>query len=74
MLEILDLEVDIAKTTAKTLLDRNCSNLNNLVDALINLAEDKGYLVGKPGFENSIPEINSLIYRLRDRILQVASK
>jgi len=64
----------MAKTTAKTLLDRNCSNLNNLVDALINLAEDKGYLVGKPGFENSISEINSLISRLRDRILQLANK
>ncbi|MCC3409906.1 MAG: hypothetical protein JGK17_31090 [Microcoleus sp. PH2017_10_PVI_O_A] len=59
---------------AKALLANPNSTLAELVDALVKLSQDKGYLQGKEGFSKTICETDSLIDALRDRILQIASK
>jgi hypothetical protein len=63
----------MSKSTAKRLLDSNCSDLEELLDALVSLARDRPYLVQRGDFEG-ISEADYLLYRLRDRILQIASK
>ncbi|MCC3409904.1 MAG: hypothetical protein JGK17_31080 [Microcoleus sp. PH2017_10_PVI_O_A] len=62
------------RISAKALLANPNSTLTELVDALVKLSEDKGYLQGCKGFAKTISETDCLIDALRDRILQIASK
>ncbi|MEG4322552.1 MULTISPECIES: hypothetical protein [unclassified Microcoleus] len=62
------------KLTARRLLETNCSNLEELIDALLSLAKDRGYLMSKAGFEDALLEADYLLDSLRDRILKIARK
>jgi hypothetical protein len=58
---------------ANKLLSEKSKDLNALLDCLIHLSEDKGYLIGRKAnhLEGTIEDINSLVKRLRNEILSL---
>lgn len=59
---------------AKSLIFNQSRDLQRLLDCLIKLSEDKGYLLGRKGLEDTISELNSLIQQLQKQVLALHTK